>query len=127
MARGVKDKPEYDGALDVDNIRILFDKVDEAILIMKEVADWGHAKELRVWPDAWLTRDKLITAEAQPENFCIGILDEQCVCAFILQWSDSEYWKSVPKYEAAYLHKFCVRREFAHRGMTKSVVEAIKK
>lgn len=26
-----------------------------------------------------------------------------------------------------YLHKFCVRRESAHREMTKSVVEAIKK
>ena len=98
----------------MDNIRILFNKVDEAILIMKEVADWGRTKGLLVWPDAWLTRDELITAEAQPENFCVGILDGQCVCAFILQWSDSEYWKNAPKYEAAYLHKFCVRREFAH-------------
>jgi hypothetical protein len=32
----------------VDNIRIIFNKVDEAILIMKEVADWGRAKGLRV-------------------------------------------------------------------------------
>lgn len=111
----------------MDNIRILFNKVDEAILIMKEVADWGRSNGLRVWPDAWLTRDELITAEAQPENFCIGVLDGQSVCAFILQWSDSEYWKNAPKYEAAYLHKFCVRREFAHRGMTKSVIEALKK
>ncbi len=38
----------------------------------------------------------------------------------ILQWSDSEYWKNAPEYEAVYLHKFCVRREFAHREMTKS-------
>ena len=111
----------------MDNISILFNKVDEAISIMKEVADWGRTKGLRVWPDEWLTKEELITEEAQPENFCIGTLDGQQVCAFILQWSDSEYWKNSPKYEAAYLHKFCVRREFAHRGMTKSVVEAVKK
>lgn len=111
----------------MDDIKILFNKVDEAILIMKEVADWGRTKGLRMWCDEWLTRDELITTEAQPENFCIGVLDEQCVCAFILQWSDLEYWKNSPRYEAAYLHKFCVRREFAHREMTKSVTEAIKK
>ena len=111
----------------MDDIRILFNKVDEAILIMKEVADWGRAKGLRVWRDEWLTKDELITAEVQAENFCVGVLDGQYVCAFILQWSDSEYWEDAPKYEAAYLHKFCVRREFAHRGMTKSVVESIKK
>ena len=110
----------------MDNIKILFNKVDEAILIMKEVADWGRAKGLRVWRDEWLTREELITAEAQPENFCIGVLDGKYVCAFILQWSDLEYWKNSPKYEAVYLHKFCVRREFAHREMTKSIIEAIK-
>ena len=111
----------------MEGITILFNKVDEAILIMKEVADWGRTKGLRVWRDEWLTRDELITAEAQPENFCIGVIDGQCACAFILQWSDSEYWKNSPKYQAAYLHKLCVRREFAHREMTKSVVDAIKK
>lgn len=49
------------------------------------------------------------------------------MCAFILQWSDTEYWKKAPKYEAAYLHKFCVLRQFAHREMTKVVVEALRK
>ena len=111
----------------MDNIKILFNKVDEAILIMKEVAAWGRARGLRVWPDAWLTKEELITPEVQPENFCVGVLDGKQVCAFILQWSDSEYWGNAPEYEAAYLHKFCVRRDFAHREMTKSVVGAIKK
>ena len=34
---------------------------------------------------------------------------------------------NAPKYEAAYLHKFCVRRKFAGTGMTNLVVDAIKK
>lgn len=31
-----------------------------------------------------------------------------------------------PPGEAGYLHKLCVRREFAHRGMTARVVEALR-
>ena len=110
----------------MDNIEILCNQVDEAILIMKEVSEWGRSIGFRVWLDEWLTKDKLITKEAEPENFYIGKLDGKNACAFILQWSDLEFWKDAPKYEAAYLHKFCVRREFAHREMTKSVIEAIK-
>ena len=110
----------------MDNIEILCNQVDEAILIMREVSEWGRSKGFRVWPDEWLTKDKLITKEAESENFCIGKLDGKSACAFILQWSDLEFWKDAPKYEAAYLHKFCVRREFSHREMTKNVIEAIK-
>lgn len=102
-------------------------KVDEAIAIMKEVAEWGRNQGMRVWLDEWLTRDELITEDAQPENFCIGKYQGKVACAFILQWKDSKYWPTAEKNEAAYLHKFCVCREFAHMGMTKLVIEAIKK
>lgn len=110
----------------MDNIEILFHEVDEAICIMKEVSEWGRGKGFLVWQDGWLTKDKLVTKEARPENFCIGKLGGESVCAFILQWSDSEFWKDAPEDEAVYLHKFCVKREFSHRGMTESVVEAIR-
>jgi Acetyltransferase (GNAT) family. len=43
-----------------------------------------------------------------------------------LQWSDSEWWPDAKEYEGAYLHKLCVRREFAHQGMTKRVTGCIK-
>lgn len=111
----------------MDNITIRFNEVSAAISVMKEVAAWGREQGYRVWPDEWLTAKELITVDAQPENFCIGIIDDEIACAFILQWADADYWPDAPAYEAAYLHKFCVRREFSHRKMTKSVVEAIKK
>ena len=41
-------------------------------------------------------------------------------------WSDREYWPEARPYEAAYLHKFCVRRAFTHTGMTGRVVEALR-
>lgn len=99
---------------------------DRAIEIMREVAAWGRGRGLRVWPEEWLTREALLTEEAQPENFFVGSLDGMEACAFILQWSDREYWPDAPKYEAAYLHKLCVRREFAHRNMTGQVLECVK-
>lgn len=107
-------------------IEIQFNKMDEAISVIREVAAWGREQGYRVWPDKWLTPEELITPDAQPENFCIGTLGGETACAFVLQWADANYWPNAPKYEAAYLHKFCVRRAFAGMGMTKLVVDAIK-
>ena len=107
-------------------VEIQFNKMDEAISVMREVAAWGREQGYRVWPDEWLTQEELITPDAQPENFCIGTLGGEIACAFILQWADPDHWPNAPKYEAAYLHKFCVRRAFAGMGMTKLVVDAIK-
>ena len=99
---------------------------DRAIAIMREVAAWGRDQGFRVWPDAWLTREELMTGEVGPENFYVGTVGGQDACAFVLQWSDREYWPEARPYEAAYLHKFCVRRAFTHTGMTGRVVEALR-
>lgn len=103
-----------------------FDRMQEAVSVMREVAAWGRSKGYRVWPDEWLTEEELLTREVRPENFCIGTIDGETACAFILQWEDSQYWPYAPKGEAVYLHKLCVCRSFAGRGMTKIVTEAIR-
>lgn len=110
----------------MEQVVLASNQLQKAIAVMREVAAWGRQAGYRVWLDEWLTPDELITEEAQPENFYIGYVGTEIACAFLLQWSDSVYWPSAPKYEAAYLHKFCVRRKFSGRGMTKSVVAAIK-
>lgn len=110
----------------MQKVEIFYNKVDEAIMIMKEVAAWGRAQGFRVWLDEWLTAEELITDEARPEHFCVGKVEDEIACAFILQDSDAGYWGVRPANEAVYLHKLCVRRAFAHRDMTKAVVEAIK-
>lgn len=101
-------------------------EVDKAIEIMREVAEWGRNKGLRVWLENWLTADQLITDEARPENFYVGSINGEDVCSFILQWQDNEWWENSPRYEAAYLHKLCVRRTYAHMKMTCKVIECIK-
>ena len=108
----------------MEKIKIVHNQVEEAISVMKEVAKWGREQGYRVWLDEWLTPEELLTDETKPENFCIGEVDGKTACAFILQDSDSNYWKS--NVQAVYLHKLCVRREYAHRNMTKKIIEAIK-
>ncbi len=99
---------------------------EQAMAVMREVAAWGRERGLRVWPDEWLTPEELLTDEAGPENFYVGKADGEAACAFLLQWSDRAWWPDAPPFEAGYLHKLCVRRRFAHRGMTARVVEAVK-
>lgn len=108
------------------SIKIYPNQVDEAISVMREVAKWGRSRDFRVWLDEWLTKEELITPEAQPENFYIGKSGEKTVCAFILQQNDSEYWPNAKMNEAVYLHKLCVRREFAGKNITKNIVDEIK-
>ena len=110
----------------MSEIEIRFNEMHTSISIMKEVAAWGRTKGYLVWPDEWLTTEELLTPDVLPENFCVGFMNGELVCAFILQWKDSDYWPNAPKYEGAYLHKFCVRRKFAGMGMTKAVIEAIR-
>ena len=110
----------------MENLEIRFNEMQRAIFVMKEVSAWGREMGYRVWPGEWLTPEEMVTPDAQPENFCIGVLSGEIACAFILQWTDHDYWPEAPKYEAAYLHKFCVRRKFGGKGMTGTVVNAIK-
>ncbi|BCN30952.1 GNAT family N-acetyltransferase [Anaeromicropila herbilytica] len=111
----------------MDKLEIQNGDADTAISIMKEVATWGREKGLRVWLDDWLTKEELLTNEVKEENFYVGNINGENACSFILQWSDSEWWPNAKGYEAAYLHKFCVRRKFAHQGMTRQVIDCIKK
>ena len=52
-----------------NDLELYFGKVEDAISIMREVAAWGQDQGYRVWPDEWLTKEELITPDAQPENF----------------------------------------------------------
>ena len=109
-----------------EKLEIFFGHVDTAIEVMREVACWGREQGYRVWLEEWLTKDELYSEEAKDENFCVGKVGDKVVCSFILQYEDKEYWPNAPKYEAVYLHKFCVRRKFAHQKMTKQVVVALR-
>lgn len=110
----------------MEKVEIHHNQMNKAITIMREVAKWGRDRGFKVWLDEWLTPEELLTEETRPEHFCVGMVNGEPACAFILQNTDSQYWGVTSPDEAVYLHKLCVIRKFAHREITKSVVEAIR-
>ncbi len=72
-------------------MEIHFGEIDTAISVMREVAVWGRERGYRVWLDEWLIKEELITLDAQSENFCIGTIDREIACAFILHWADTPF------------------------------------
>ncbi|MBM6917565.1 hypothetical protein [Intestinimonas butyriciproducens] len=60
-------------------LEIHFDEIDTAISVMREVAAWGREQGYRVWLDEWLTKEELVTPDAQPENFCIGTIEGEII------------------------------------------------
>lgn len=113
-------------ANDGPKVEIRFGEMETALRVMQEVAAWGRQQGYRVWPAEWLTAEALRSPYVQLENFCVGLVDGEIACAFLLQWEDPENWPAAPHGQAAYLHKFCVRRKYAGRGMTKLVTQAIQ-
>lgn len=105
-------------------------EVDNVISIMKEVASWGRSVGLNVWKDEHLTREKLMV-NVMEEDFCVGKFSGANACCMILQWSDTFFWPNSKENEAGYIHKLCVRREYAGMGlpckMVKFAIEECKK
>lgn len=110
----------------MEQLTLVWGQPERAAAIMRETAAWARAQGFRVWPEACLTPDALLTPEAPPEAFCVGRIGEEDACALILQTSDREFWPDAPDGEAVYLHKFCVRPTFAHQGMTGRVLKALR-
>lgn len=106
----------------VDNFKVIKGEVDNAISIMKEVACWGRSVGFNVWKEEALAAEELLK-HAREEEFCVGQVSGKNACCMILQWEDTLFWPKATKNEAGYLHKLCVRREYAGQGLPAKIVE----
>lgn len=106
----------------LDNFRVVKGEVEETIKIMREVASWGRSVGLKVWKDEMLTRETLLKY-ANEDEFCIGQVSRNNACCMILQWEDTLFWPNAKKNEAGYVHKLCVRRDYAGQGLSGKLVK----
>jgi len=106
----------------IKDFKVVKGDVDTAINLMKEVASWGRSVGLNVWKDEHLTREKLMLNVTE-DDFCIGKVSGTNACCMILQWSDAFFWSNSKENEAGYIHKLCVRREYAGMGLPGKMVE----
>jgi len=96
-------------------------EVDKAIAIMREVAQWCIDTGKQSWKLDELTSEKL-TVGLTANNFFIGKMNGIDACCMILQWYDSLFWPDSKEFEAGYIHKLCVRREFAGLRLSEKMI-----
>lgn len=93
-----------------------------AIEIMREVAQWCIDVGNPMWSLEELTTEKLLSDARGPANFLVAWSDGKPAASMILQWRDPEFWPEVKENESGFIHKLCVRRDFAGRNLSTRMV-----
>jgi ribosomal protein S18 acetylase RimI-like enzyme len=106
----------------INKFEVLSGEIDDAILIMNEVAKWCIESDLNMWKLEVLTREKLIKNITE-ENFCIGKINGEAAASMILQWYDPYFWPNLKENESGFIHKLCVRRKFAGMNLSKKMID----
>jgi GNAT superfamily N-acetyltransferase len=95
--------------------------IDNAISMMKEVAQWCEDTEKNMWKINDLSKDILIKG-LTAENFCIGKVKNENVATMILQWHDTLFWPQIKENESGFIHKLCVRRMYSGKGLAQEMI-----
>ncbi len=106
----------------INDFKVVKGDVDTAINIMKEVATWGSSIGLNLWKVEQLTRERLMVNVLE-DDFYVGKVSGNTACCMMLQWSDNFFWPNSKENEAGYVHKLCVRREYAGLGLPGKMIE----
>lgn len=93
-----------------------------AVRVIQEVARWCDATGKNMWPLEQLTAETLLQG-VTPENFWIGLYENEPVAAMILQWSDPLFWPELGPGESGFIHKLAVNPRFAGIGLGRRMVE----
>ena len=99
-------------------------ELDLAVRIMREVAQWCIDTGRPMWTLDELTAEALLRHPPAEADFRVARFYGEPAAAMILQWRDPLFWPRVPAGESGFLHKLCVRRAFAGRGLSARMVEA---
>ena len=105
-----------------DNFKVVTGEVDNAIDILREVAQWCEDNKMKMWRVSDLTKERLLVGVSL-ESFCVGKIGEDNASSMILQWYDPLFWPDAKENEAGYIHKLCVRRKYSGMGLSGNMVE----
>ena len=105
-----------------DSFKVVAGDVDNAIDILREIAQWCEDNKMNMWKVRDLTKEHLIVGVSS-ENFCVGKIGEDNASSMILQWYDPIFWPEAKENEAGYIHKLCVRRKYSGMGISGKMVE----
>lgn len=106
----------------VENFCVFKGEADNAISIMREVAQWCEVSGKNMWRPEALSKDRLMK-DLSEENFCVGKFGDDNASSMILQWYDPLFWPEKGKDESGYVHKLCVRRKYSGQGVSHKMIE----
>ena len=97
--------------------------IESAILILKEVAKCLIDKGQSLWEIDSLTKEKLLNNNILAENIYTYWENEKPIAAMILQWYDPVFWSEIKPNESGFIHKLCVSREYAGKGISGKMIK----
>ena len=103
------------------NFAIVQGDIDNAIAIIKEVAQWCEDTGKKMWHPDDLSRERLLQG-ITAENFCVGKVGNDNAAAMILQWYDPLFWPELHEGESGFVHKLCVRRKYSGQGLSQRMI-----
>jgi ribosomal protein S18 acetylase RimI-like enzyme len=98
-------------------------EIDLAVEIMQEVAQWCIDVGKPMWSLKELTRERLLCLPRVQDSFLVARCGGQPAASMILQWHDPQFWPMVKVRESGFIHKLCIRRSFAGKGLSRRMVE----
>ena len=104
-------------------IRIRSGEKQEAINIMREAAQWliGIGKPL------WEINDLNVDSFSNPpDEFYVMWNENESVASMILSFEDKFIWPNIAPNTSGFIHKLSVKRKYAGKGYSKTMVEHAK-
>lgn len=110
--------------------RIIVKKVDMSSIkvfmaILIEAAEWLISENMKNWDPLNLSIENIIKKNDLDELYLCYSGDEAVGC-FIMQTMDTMFWPEAPEGEALYIHKLALKRRFAGRGLSGTMIDWVK-
>lgn len=93
--------------------------------ILQEAANWLIENKRKLWEPEALSAENV---KEQVENgmFWLAKVEEEIAGCVRFQLSDEEYWGDVPHENSAFIHRLAVKRKFAGKGVSKTLIDWAK-
>ncbi len=95
---------------------------ENCIALLREAAIWVNTKGTLLWNPDWFGDDYLNGVIAKGEVLMAEV-SGKAAGMFVLQDKDETIWPDNITDNAAYIHKLCISRQFAGKGVSSNMIE----
>lgn len=107
----------------IDVRPIAFDEKKIVFDLWLESANWLINKAINQWDPGSLQLDDITHYISRGSEVFLARIHDEVVGTLIICWSDPEIWEKLDTFEAAYIHKLAVNRNFKGLGIGARLLE----